>query len=157
MRILSDKAINPERIVLPVVEYFPDNPIIGEMVYFNRAPRQAVYLFNGEGWVSLYSTRNNHWETIIAEPQQKVFELKQEYDCDGNSLIVYKDGVKLHPNDYVEAGRNLVTYRGKDKEGEDIDIEGGEEFQFQVFNIRQTGTFNVKSFNRRKGISHDDI
>lgn len=152
MRVLSDAAVHPSRIVLPVVTDFPDSPIQGELIFFNRIPHNAMMIYTGEGWVPLYTTRNNIWEEHIAEPEQKVFELNTLYDTDGNSLVVYKDGIRLERNQYAEIGRNLVVYKGVDEEsGEDIDIEGGEVFSFQIFNVRKMGTFDVKSFNRRNG------
>jgi hypothetical protein len=112
-----------------------------------------MMIFTGEGWVPIYSTRNCIWERHIAEPMQKVFELQNEYDTDGNSLVVYKDGRRLQHFMYAEVGRHLVTYKEVDEEtGEDIDLYGGEEFEFQIFNVRKTGVFNVKSFNRRVGV-----
>lgn len=153
MRVLSDAAVHPLRIVLPVVDSFPDTPITGEIIYFNRSPHQAMMLYTGEGWVPLYTTRNNIWERHIAEPEQKVFDLSNEYDTDGNSLVVYKDGRRLLPHMYAEVGRSIVTYKEVDEEtGEDIELHGGEEFEFQIFNVRKSGTFNVKSFNRRVGV-----
>ena len=154
MRVLSDTAANPNRIVLPILSSFPNNPILGELVFFNEQPHQGIYFFSQEGWLPLYSTKNNYWETIIAEPEQTIFELQQEYDCDGKSINVFKDGIKLDPTDYAEIGRNLIAYKQLDEEGEDIKLEGGEKFEFQIFNVKQTKPFNVKAFNRRNGLSH---
>lgn len=152
MRVLSDAAVHPNRIILPVLDTFPHNPILGELIYFNKVPHNAIMIFTGEGWIPLYSTRNNIWEEHVAEMDQKIFELANEFDTDGNSIVVYKDGVRLEKSEYVELGRNLIAYRGVDIEGEDIDILGGEVFQFQIFNVKTVGVFDVKSFNRRNGL-----
>ena len=96
MKVYSDVSSNPPRTILPVLDRFPDSPIIGELIYFSAIPHCAIMIFTGEGWVPLYSTQNNIWERHIAEPQQKVFELQNEYNTDGNSLVVYKDGRRLY-------------------------------------------------------------
>jgi hypothetical protein len=152
MRILSDAASTPNRIVFPVVNRFPDLPIIGEVLYFNAFPRQGLHIFNGEGWIPLYSSSNNIWETIIAEPEQVMFTLENHYNTDGKSIVVYKDGKRLMPHEYAEIGTNLISYKEQNEEGEDIELAGGEKFEFQLFNVKVLQPFDVKSFNRRVGI-----
>lgn len=152
MRILADQTSTPSRIVLPVMEKLPDNPIIGELVYFNQKPYESMMIYNGQGWIPLYATRNNIWEKHIAEKDQVAFTLAHQFDIDGKSIVVYKDGIRLSPDEFVEASDSVIVYKGKDEEGEDIEILGGEVFEFQIFNVRQTKTFDVKSFNRRRGI-----
>lgn len=152
MRILSNDASSPNRIVFPVVDRFPDQPIIGETLYFNCTPRQGLHIYDGNGWMPLYTTNNNIWETQEAEFEQVIFTLENRYNTDGRSIVVYKDGKRLRPYEYAEIGPNLIAYKEKDEEGEDIELQGGEIFEFQIFNSRVLQPFNVKSFNRRVGI-----
>lgn len=153
MRVLSDAAVHPARIVLPVLDRFPDTPILGEMIFFNQLPHQAVMIYTPQGWIPLYATENNIWEEHIAEPKQKVFELAQEYNTDGKSINVYMDGIQLQKNEFAEIGRNLIAFKKLNEDGEDFELQGGEIFQFQIFNVRKIEPFNIKSFNRRVGIS----
>jgi hypothetical protein len=155
MRMMSDNIARPDRVIVPVLEEFPANPIIGEIVYFNQEPHQGLMLFTGQGWVELFATDNNVWETIIAEPKQLIFELQRDYPSNGKSINVFVDGRRLSHHDFVEISPEMIAYQEMDEDGEDGDIvklKGGEVFEFQLFNLRKTKSFDIKSFNRRNGI-----
>jgi len=145
MKSYSGETNIPDRVILPVVTDFPNNPFVGELVYFNQLPKEGIYIFDGQGWKPLFSTENNIWESIVAEPEQTMFELKNSYNTDGKSIVVYKDGVRLPKNTMGEVGTNLIAWKGDE-------LHGGEVFEFQIFNKRIHGIFDVKSFNRRNGI-----
>lgn len=150
MRIFSDNlSAATNRVIFPVVEKIPNNPLIGEVVYLNVEPYQCLMLYTGNDWVELYSTDNNLWEEQIAEQEQTVFELETAYPTNGTSIIVYKDGRRLPPECVIEISPHHVGYREFDDEGESIILDGGEKFEFQIFNCRRTSTFDVKAFNRR--------
>lgn len=150
MRILSDNVnTDPSRVVFPVLEKFPGSPLIGEVIYLNVAPHQGLMLYTGTAWVELYSTTNNIWEEQIAEQEQNVFELSNAYNTDGHSIVVYKNGVRLPQHCVIEISPHEVGYRDFDAEGEAIILEGGERFEFQIFNVRNSQPFDVKAFNRR--------
>ena len=150
MRILSDNInSNPSRIIFPVLDKLPSNPLLGEVVYFNVAPRQGLMIYTGTGWIELFATQNNIWETHIAEQEQTVFELNNSYNTDGTSIVMYKNGIRMPSYSVIEISPNHVGYREFDEEGEPVLLEGGEVFEFQIFNVRTTSPFDVKSFNRR--------
>lgn len=152
MKSYSNDALIPNRVVLPVVEKFPDVPLIGEVVFFNVYPHQGMFIYNGEGWIPLYTTVNNLWETIEAEPEQKVFELKNPYTPDGKSIVVYKDGRRLPRDAYAEIGPTMFAYKELDETGEIVELKGGEVFEVQIFNQKLHGVFDVKALNRRNGV-----
>jgi hypothetical protein len=145
MKIYSNTAVeNPSRIVLPVLEEFPNEPLLGEVIFFNLSPQEGLYIFTGNGWKPLHSTQNNIWESHTAEPEQVIFELKNHYPTNGKSLVVYKDGVRLKQDECAEVGTNLVAWKGEE-------LLGGELFEFQMFNIKIHSIFDIKAFNRRNG------
>lgn len=152
MKDYSGRVEAPNRVVLPVSDKFPDNPLIGEILYLNVYPHQGIYLFSGQGWIPMYSTENNIWETIIAEKEQRVFNLQNQYQTDGKSLVVYKDGVRLQKTSYAEIGPTMFAYNELNADGDVIDLEGGEVFEVQIFNIKRHGIFDVKALNRRNGV-----
>jgi sulfur carrier protein ThiS len=152
MKDYSGRVEAPNRVVLPVVEKFPDVPLIGEIVFFNVFPHQGMFIFNGEGWIPMYTTINNVWESIEAEKEQKIFELQHQYQTDGKSIVVYKDGRRLPRNAYAEIGPTMFAYKELDEEGEMVELKGGEIFEVQIFNQKLHSVFDVKSFNRRNGV-----
>jgi hypothetical protein len=139
----STQRSNP-RVIFPIVTEFPSVPMLGEVLFFNVAPKQGLYIFNGEGWISLYTSENNIWETIIAEEKQGLFELENSYNTDCKSIVVYKDGVRLTYDDFAEVSPNHIAWKGEE-------LEGGEKFEFQLFNCRVIKPFDIKAFNRRNG------
>lgn len=145
MKSYSAEAQIPDRVVLPVVQEFPNTPLVGELVYFNQEPREGIYIFDGHGWKPIFSTENNIWEEIVAEKEQYTFELKNHYNTDGKSIVVYMNGVRLPRTAMAEVGTNLLAWKGEE-------LEGGEVFEFQIFNRRMHGIFDIKAFNRRNGI-----
>jgi hypothetical protein len=151
MRILADNAVKPDRFILPIVDTFPSEPMLGELIYMNEHPYQGLMIYTGEGWIELYASDNNIWETIIAEEDQKIFNLKNSYPTNGYSINVYKDGIMLTKSEFAEVNNNIIAYKAIDEEGEDIKLKGGEIFEFQIFNKKRVSSFNVKAFNRRRG------
>ena len=124
----------------------------GEVVYFNVFPRQGMYIYDGTGWIPIFSTQNNIWEDQLAQKAQVIFELKNQYNTDGKSIVVYKDGRRLEKHMFAEIGPNMVAYKELDEEGEDIELQGGEHFEFQIFNSKIHGVFDIRAFNRRVGV-----
>ena len=146
MKNYSTDASIPNRLCLPILDQFPDVPIMGEVVFFNQYPREGIYIFVGDGWKPLFSTENNIWASpIIAEPEQVIFELDVEYNTDGKSINVYKDGIRLDKTEYAEVANNMIAWKGDE-------LPGGEKFEFQIFNKKIHSVFDIKAFNRRKGI-----
>lgn len=135
------------RVVFPVISEFPATPIIGEIVYFNREPREGLYLYNGTGWIGLFSYENNIWEEQEAiEDEQSIFTLQNSYNTDGKSITVYWNGRRLRRNEYAEVSNNEVFI--KDNE----EIKAGDLLEFQIFNRKIHSIFEIKAFNRRRGI-----
>lgn len=144
MKIYSDTVENPARIVLPILEQFPNTPILGEIIFFNVFPKEGIYIYTSEGWRAVHTLENNIWEEHIAEPEQVIFELKNHYTTDGKSLVVYLNGERLPQNACAEVGSNLVAWKGEE-------LTGGEKFEFQIFNVKSHSIFDIKAFNRRNG------
>lgn len=145
MKDYSGEAVIPNRVILPVVDMFPHQPIVGEILFFNQAPREGIYLFDGTGWRPIYSTENNIWEKFEGVCDQFVYELQNTYNNDGKSIVVYQDGVRLPKEAFAEVSPTAIAWKGEN-------LIGGEKFEVQMFNKRQHGIFDVKAFNRRNGI-----
>ena len=144
MKSYSGEVVVPNRVVLPVVEQFPPDPIVGEILYFNQFPREGMYIYDGTGWMAIFSTENNIWESFIAEPEQYVFELQNHFNTDGKSIVIYQDGKRLPKDAFAEVGTNILAWKGEE-------LVGGEFFEVQIFNRRLQTALDIKAFNRRNG------
>ncbi|MEM2159424.1 MAG: hypothetical protein QXN55_00530 [Candidatus Nitrosotenuis sp.] len=150
MKVYADPT--PEdRLVLPVKDFFPSYPKVGEVIFFNQYPRQGIYVYTSDGWFPLYATENNIWENHVAQQEQRTFFLRHSYNTDGKSLNVYVDGVRLRKDQFAEVAANIVTIKLLDEYGEDIFLQYGQIVEFQIFNARVMKPFNVKEFLRRNG------
>jgi hypothetical protein len=149
MKVYSNVIENPTRVILPILEAFPNEPILGELIFFNVFPKEGVYLYSSDGWKPLHTLENNIWEQHIAEPEQVIFNLKNYYNTDGKSLVVYKDGIRLPADTYAEVGSNIVAWKTLEEFGGEL--LGGEIFEFQIFNVKSHSVFDIKAFNRRNG------
>lgn len=145
MKDYSGDANVPNRVILPVVSQFPHIPIVGEILYFNETPREGIYIFDGSGWKPLFSTENNIWESFEGVKDQFVYELQNTYNTDGKSIVIYQDGVRLPKEAWAEISVNEIAWKGEN-------LEGGEKFEVQIFNKKIHGIFDIKGFNRRKGL-----
>lgn len=151
MKIYADieqavQQSNP-RVVYPIVSQFPATPVIGEVVYFNKKPREGLYLYDGTGWIGLFSYENNIWEEQIAiENEQSIFTFQNSYSTDGKSIVVYLNGHRLKRNEYAEVSNNEIFI--KDAEN----IKEGDSIEIQIFNKKLHAIFGIKAFNRRNGI-----
>lgn len=92
------------------------NPMINEVVIV--ADTKKFYIYTVEGWqefVIPYTSHNvglmfTHEKQIITEPEELTFELNYPYQPGMNNLIIFIDGVKVDPNDYIEIDTLHVTF-----------------------------------------------
>lgn len=133
--------VSTDRLCLPVVENFPIEPKLGEVLYLNVAPRQGIYIFTPEGWIPLYASVGNIWEKHKAVKDQQLFNLDNFYNPDGRSINVYVDGVRLQGDQFSEIAPQLVSLKEE--------CQGGEVVEFQIFNQRVVQPFDLKGWNRR--------
>ena len=116
-------------IVFPVVSQLPDPLEIGETVYKQDAMFPGLYIYLGEKrWVTIMTPKNNIFEEHTAIRHQKLFTLATTYPMDGNSLLVYVNGVRLRREEIAEISPTQVIIK------EDEFLQEGDRIEFQIFN-----------------------
>ena len=130
------------RLVLPIVEHFPHDPVNGEILIINSRDARGVRWYDepNKRWVPLNATVSNIWERhVVTEDKQHIFELSNMYTTDGNSIVAYLDGVRLPSKRVVEINNKTIIIPVWYNEELRIDeyLKEGQVLEFQIFNLIQ--------------------
>jgi hypothetical protein len=127
------------KVVFPVMQYYPQRPVEGEVIIIKNHLEQGVRYYDAQmnKWIPLFSVINNIWETLeVPYDEHQVYTLQQNtYTTDGNSLNVYVDGVRLPKNRVAEISSNTFAIKETYNElDEPIFLKKGQIIECQIFN-----------------------
>lgn len=136
MKSYADTTM-PTRLALPIVRYYPHEPIPGEILIINSPEEQGVRYYDDElqHWIPLFATTGNIWESQMCTHEQYEFHLENAYNTNGRSIVVYLDGVRLPQHRVVEVSNTSVIIKEiYDEEGIAVKLQEGQLLEFQIFN-----------------------